>query len=103
MACRGLRKARLIRSNDRLAYDLYSTFIDYLDTARVGVVSSGALLSSVEQYGLDRAFFEALGTDLDSLLEGWRMYVAQRFATEPDCGAEEREAARIRGTTSALP
>lgn len=72
--------------DDRLAYDLYSTFVEYLDTAWVGVVSSGALLSSVKEHGLNGAFREALGTDLGSLVEGWRMYVAQRFAAEPACG-----------------
>ena len=71
---------------DRLAYDLYSTFVEYLDTAWLGVVSSGALLSSVKEHGLDGAFIETLGTDRGSLLEGWRTYVAQRFATEPVCG-----------------
>ena len=72
--------------DDRLAYDLYSTFVEYLDTTWVGIVSSGALLSSVKEHGLNGAFREALGTDLRSLLDGWRMYVAQRFATEPACG-----------------
>ena len=75
--------------NTRLAYDLYSTFMDYLDTVWDDVVSSGALLSSVKEYGLDRAFVQVLGADLDSLLEGWRMYVTQRFATEPNCGPAE--------------
>ena len=75
---------------DRLAYDLYSTFVDYLDTAWVGVVSSGALVRSVKEHGLDGAFRETLGADLESLLEGWRVYVAQRFTTEPVCGPGDR-------------
>lgn len=72
--------------SDRVAYDLYLTFIEYLDTVRVDFVSSGALLSSVREFGLNGAFLEALGTNLKSLLQGWGTYVAQRFATEPVCG-----------------
>ena len=70
---------------DRLAYDFFATFVDFLEVLQPGVVSSGRLLEELRSNDIESALVVSVGMKLADAEEAWWRYLRQRFRDEPAC------------------
>lgn len=68
----------------RLEYDLYGTFLDYLEQRQRNVVASGAFLAAVRDYGISEGVRVATGARLEDLETQWQRHIALRYGSVPD-------------------
>lgn len=86
-ARRGLAPYRLFHSvrerPSRLAYDLYGTFLTYLEQRQPNVVASGDFLAAVRDQGIDAGVRAATGAGLEDLEVEWQRHIAEKYGSVP--------------------
>lgn len=77
---------------ERLAYDLFTTFFEYLEMRRPGVVEGGKLILALKEQELNEVLSSLMGAGLAELEGGWRSWVRARFRSAPPlslrCGSD---------------
>lgn len=64
----------------RLAYDLATTFFEYLEVTRPRELRNGVVLAAIRDRGVISGIREATALDLKTLEGGWHAYLDERFA-----------------------